>query len=430
MDSLKAIIHEGLCCGCGTCAGVCPVGAIQMQKTSGLHIPQIDELKCTNCGMCFRCCPGHSVNFDDLALEAFNDSYKASSVGNYTDCYVGYSGDNQIRFDSSSGGLVAQLLIFALENNIIDGVITTRMRKFAPLETEPFIARTKEEIIEASKSKYCPVAANVCLKEILSERGRFAAVGLPCHIHGIRKAEQENKKLKKKIVLKFGLLCSHTVDFAGTSFLVKKLGFKQGDVSSLSYRGEGWPGSMLIKTRTAVTAKLPLVGSWFAYWMIFSSFFFTPMRCTMCPDQSAELADISFGDAWLPEFKNEKRGMSIIVSRTAIGKNLINRAMAAKSIALTHVDVGKVLQSQRVNLVIKKKDLAFRLSLLKLMGKTTPKFTPLLLSQKSFFSLLRTFYMYFNIKASSRNSFQWFLTYVPLPLIRLYYGIYRAISLV
>ena len=129
-------------------------------------------------------------------------------------------------------------------------------------------------------------------------------------------------------------------------------------------------------------------------------------------------------------FKHEKKGMSIIVSRTENGKNLINLARAAKKISLTHVDVGKVLQSQRVNLVIKKKDLAFRLSFLKLMGKTTPSFTPLLSSQKSLFPVLRTFYMYFNIQASSRNSFEWFLTYVPLPLIRLYYGIYRALSLV
>ena len=35
------------------------------------------------------------------------------------------------------------------------------MKKDNPLEPEPFIARTREEIIEASKSKYCPVPANI-----------------------------------------------------------------------------------------------------------------------------------------------------------------------------------------------------------------------------------------------------------------------------
>jgi coenzyme F420 hydrogenase subunit beta len=46
---------------------------------------------------------------------------------------------------------------FALEEGIIDGALVTRMKKDRPLEPEPFIARTREEIIEASKSKYCGV---------------------------------------------------------------------------------------------------------------------------------------------------------------------------------------------------------------------------------------------------------------------------------
>jgi coenzyme F420 hydrogenase subunit beta len=370
------------------------------------------------------------VNFEELSLQVFNEPYNGNSVGNYVSCYVGYSTDDKIRFDSASGGLITQLLIFALENNIIDGVITTRMRKNSPLETEPFIARTKEEIIEASKSKYCPVAANICLKEILKENGRFAVVGLPCHIHGIRKAEQVNKELKKKIILKFGLLCSHTVDFEGTRFIVNKMGFKENEIASITYRGEGWPGLMSIKTKAGISSRLPLVGSWHAYWIVFSSFFFTPMRCTMCPDQAAELADISFGDAWLPEFKDEKKGMSIIVSRTAIGENLITQARAEKNVYLTRVGIEKVEQSQRVNLKIKKNDLSFRLSFLGLIGRATPKFTPLFSDQKSPVSALRAFYMYFGIKAASNKNFQSLLTYTPLPLIRLYYGIYRALSLI
>ena len=108
------------------------------------------------------------------------------------------------------------VLISALEKNLIDGALVTRMKKDNPLESEAFIARTKEEIISASKSKYCPVAANISLKQILKEEGRFAVVGLPCHLHGIRKAEKINKALGKKIVFHFGLLCSHMVNFIGT----------------------------------------------------------------------------------------------------------------------------------------------------------------------------------------------------------------------
>jgi coenzyme F420 hydrogenase subunit beta len=430
LDLLKDVIEEGLCCGCGTCAGVCPEDAIQMQKTDGLYQPRIDETKCINCTLCIRSCPGHSVDFEGISLQVFNAKYKNDSVGNHLSCYVGYSTDDTIRFNSSSGGLITQLLIFALENNIIDGVITTRMSKTDPLETEPFIARTRTEIVEASKSKYCPVASNICLKDVLKENGRFAVVGLPCHIHGIRKAEQLNKELKKKIILKFGLLCSHTVDFKGTKFILNKMGLNENEIAEITYRGNGWPGSMVIRTKEGANLRLPLVGSWHAYWMVFSSFFFTPMRCTMCPDQAAELADISFGDAWLPEFNNEKIGMSILVSRTRIGDSLISQANEAKEVSVKCVGIEKIYQSQRVNMKIKKSDLSFRLSALRLLGLATPKFTPSLSSQKSIVSALRTFYMYFNIRASSNRRFQSLLIRTPLPVIRLYYGIYRALSLI
>src|SRR4030043_382689 len=113
--------------------------------------------------------------------------------------------DEEIRRGSSSGGIVTQLLVYALEKGIIDGALVVRMKKDKPLEPEPFIARSREEIISASKSKYCPVAANVVLKAILSEKGRVAVVGLPCHINGIRKAESALPELKKKIVLHVGL---------------------------------------------------------------------------------------------------------------------------------------------------------------------------------------------------------------------------------
>src|SRR5690606_36009483 len=114
--------------------------------------------------------------------------------------------DDNIRYNSSSGGLVTQILCFALEKGIINGALVTKMNKESPLQPQPFIARTKEEIIEASTSKYCPVPANMALKEILSsDVEKVAVVGLPCHIMGIRKAEMKNNLLKNKIVLHMGI---------------------------------------------------------------------------------------------------------------------------------------------------------------------------------------------------------------------------------
>jgi len=425
---LSGIIEHGLCLGCGTCAGVCPTEAINMRMSDGLFLPQIDQEKCNGCQLCVRSCPGYSMDFRELRSKIFGEEPRSSAIGNYIQCYVGHSTNDPLRYNSTSGGLITQLLIFALEYNLIDGAIVTRMRSKNPLEPESFIARTADEIIEASKSKYCPVATNVCLKQILKEKGRFAMVGLPCHIHGIRKAETLFKVLNKRVVLRLGLLCSHTVDFAGISFLVEKLHLQKSDINKIAYRGRGWPGGMSIETNNASKIELPLVGDWHAYWPLFSSFFFTPMRCTYCPDQAAELADISFGDAWLPELKNDKKGSSIIVSRTREGENLLSKALAAKAISIQRVSIDKVNQSQFVNLKFKKDDLPNRLYLANLMGKQTPIFNPVLSPDISIASALRNFYLYCNIKASSNAQFKAFLLNTPFPLIRLYYGIYKALS--
>jgi len=182
-------VDSETCTGCGTCIAMCPNSAIRMTLKKGRYIPHINNELCNQCGICHEVCPGHSVDFKELNFAIFGKEPKDILIGNYERCYIGHSTDTSIRYNSSSGGLVTALLVFAIEERIIDGALVTKMNDKNPLEPKVFIARSKEEIISASKSKYCPVPANITLKEILKEDGKFAVVGLPCHIHGIRKAE-------------------------------------------------------------------------------------------------------------------------------------------------------------------------------------------------------------------------------------------------
>jgi coenzyme F420 hydrogenase subunit beta len=397
-----------------------------MTLSKGLFKPQIDGMLCTDCQLCVKTCPGGTLNLDELQLRVFGKKSTCSTMGNYQTCYIGYTFDDEIRFNSASGGIITQLLIFALENKIIDGAIVTRMNPNNPLESQAFIAKTKEELIDASKSKYCPVATNACLSQVLKEDGKYALVGLPCHITGARKAEATIKTLENRIVLKLGLLCSHTVDFAGINFLLKKLGINEGQVRSMTYRGKGWPGYLVIETKDNSKISIPLVGSWQAYWPLFASFFFTPMRCTMCPDQAAELADLSFGDAWLPEKRQDKKGSSIVISRTTVGQQLLKAAEKAKVITLAPLDISRVEESQHTNLRFKKDDLPYRLAFLASMGRNTPVHGELSSSAASI-SALRSMFVYSNIKAASNSRFRSILAHVPFPVIRLYYGIYKSL---
>jgi coenzyme F420 hydrogenase subunit beta len=401
-----------------------------MQKSKGLMLPEVDEERCNRCGFCIASCPGHGVDFDSLNSSIFQRKPTNVLLGNYSKCYVGHANDSDIRYYSSSGGIATRLLVFALERGFIDGVLVVKMKKSKPLEPLPFIARTKEEIISASKSKYCPVPINEALRQIISENGRYAVVGLPCHIHGVRKAERTVSALEKRIVLHVGLMCSHTVDFHGTDFLLDKMHIRKDEVTELNYRGMGSPGMMSIRCRSGSGMKIPYIGNWNAYWPVFSSFFFTPMRCLTCPDETNELADLSLGDAWLPEFRHERSGKSIIVTRTKVGEEILALAISEGIISVKPACPEEVEHSQAVPLKFKKEDFGRRLDIFKSLGKAVPSFTPKRNPSRSIITSFRIFFSQVNSQASSNSYVRNMLVHVPFPLFRLYYGIYKLLSMI
>ena len=379
--TIEEVVKNNLCTGCATCVSLCPRSAIELIKdnSKGIYQPRLNEAECNQCGTCFDVCSGHAVDFKQLNLEIFGKEPEDILIGNYLNCYIGHATDYNIRYNSASGGLVTALLIFALEEGVIDGALVTRMKKDKPLEPEPFIARTREEIIEASKSKYCPVPANVALKEILEskERERFAVVGLPCHIHGMRKAEQINKKLKEKIVLHVGIFCAKTISFWGTEFQLKRMGVKKEEVEKLDYRDEGWPGSMTVQLKNGHRKLSEL---YYYYDSKFCSFM--DWRCMVCTDQTAEVADISFGDAWLPEIKrDDKVGTSIIISRSRHGEKILQQMMRKRKVVLRPISAEKVIESQG-GLSGKKRDVKALFALSKLLCKNVPIYNQELLEPK------------------------------------------------
>ena len=338
-----------LCTGCGTCAAMCPLESVVMRidHDRGVYEPLVDG-ECDGCGVCLRVCPGVGVDFTDLNMRVFGREPDDILMGNYEECYIAHSRDDELRYGASSGGMISQILIYLLEEGLIDGALVTRMNPERPLEPEPFIARTPSEIIESRGSKYCPVPANVALKEILEVPGRYAVVGLPCHIHGVRKAEVISRKLRERIVYHLGIVCNHTPSFRATEFLLERLGVDPGDVKSIRYRGEGWPGSLRVETESGdLLLLLP------EYWGSGFGQLFMPERCRLCADHMAELSDISFADPWLKELKDEKKGRTLVIIRKWPAK--FAGILKGGICEIDKIKPEKALLSQIYNIYMKKK---------------------------------------------------------------------------
>lgn len=330
--TIGPVVKRRLCMGCGTCAAICPQDAIEMvaHRRKGCCLPRLDKERCTGCGLCHQVCPGHGVDFESFNDELFGDAPEDIAPGRYLGCYVGHALDRNVRHDCACGGLVSALLVFALEEGLIDGALVTRMRKGNPPRPEPFIARTREEILSAAGPGHCPVTTGTVLNEVLCTDGRFAVVGLPCHIQGLRKAERHIPWLRERIRYRISVPCSLHGSFRGTGHPVPL-----GDS-----RREPGPNSL--------------------------------RRCTLCSDLLGELSDLTCGDASVPEaMRTGGAGGSFVVSRTAEAEELLEAAASKEAVELSELDL-RGLPVSRDHILFKKRKLQARIQMFEWAGRSVP----------------------------------------------------------
>jgi coenzyme F420 hydrogenase subunit beta len=368
--NVERVYNTGLCTQCGTCAALCPNSAITMEwDGSSGYCLSVDGDLCHNCGLCYKICPGHEVNFQQLSNRFLGYGTDNWRIGRYISIYSGYTIEKNLRWEAASGGIVTALLIAALKNGEIDGAVVTRMNPESPLEPLTSLATTEEEIFEARGSKYCPVASNLILRDVLYSDGKYAVVGLPCHIQGLRKAQTHNRKLREKVAFVISIFCGLNMSPTGTQVMLHRYGISDEDITQIRYRGAGWPGGVKVELRDGQTHFEPYRGYFDGHFMAYEMH-----RCNLCTDSFGELADISCGDAWLPEFTDsDDQGTSVVVVRSERGNEFLS-SLSPGLLALNPLSIDKAEQSQRKALMWKKDWLHAKLSLSRLVGNEIPNY--------------------------------------------------------
>jgi len=147
--------------------------------------------------------------------------------------------------------------------------------------------------------------------------------------------------------------------------------------------------------------------------------FFTPWRCKLCYDQVNEFADLSFGDAWLPEAMSCKEGTSVLISRTERGESLLQRAKNEGKIELQKIPRSKIVLSQQGPLFSKKNLLRARFVVSRLLGQSIPQYHVELPKPRKE-EYLSAVLDYMNTQIPSNPITGFLLKHTPLPILSLY----------
>lgn len=376
---IDEVVKNNLCIGCGTCAGICPQKILRIQDNEyGEYIPSEVQVCDSHCGLCLEVCPfGNNEKETQIGAKIYGSIEGMKylpETGYYLDSYAGYS--NEFRQSSASGGMATWILTKLLKEGIVDYVICPTPQKDPEKLFSFKILSDENSIKAASGSAYYPVEMSEVIQKILEIPGSYAITGLPCFIKALRLASQKNRKLRERIVFTIGLVCGQMKSKNYTRYIAALAGNNSLDkIQSVYYRGKSSekPASNFYfqsidehGSQHKIFWNEGVSEAWVNRW-------FTPNACNYCDDVFAELADVTFMDAWLPEYFKDSRGTNLVLVRSPEVLNIIQKGIEKEEINVSEITVEKVIQSQAGVIELKRKQLSYRLYLAEQKGQKIPE---------------------------------------------------------
>jgi len=376
VDTLfERVVDRGLCTRCGTCEGACPTNNIHISDPLGLSLPVRSD-DCISCGFCLEGCPGGRVEFGTLESVFLGHAPSHPLLGITMGAYLSHAADPEIRRAGASGGTTTALQLHLLREKLVDGSILYAVHHEEHWRGEGRIIEDENGVRAAAQSRYHLSPMNTVLKELSTRSGKYAYVGLPCHVHGLRKLQAAGWKTNAEIGPVIGIYCGNNLFFEATRVMLRKLGFgKLEEIVSLSYREGKWPGDFSATDRNGVTRSISKLD--------FNQTipFYVNHRCLTCIDLTNELSDISVGDGWAKEGESEE-GWSIILTRSEEGERIVRSAAKAGFIHIESISLDEAADMHSHAFDLKKKGAFIRLDLWRRWGRDTPVYDRIPPAQK------------------------------------------------
>lgn len=160
------------CCGCNACGDICPTSAIDfVTDKEGFWYPKVNLDKCINCSLCEKTCPmlhkADGVNRYDVPL-----------------VYAAYANNENIRIDSTSGGIFSILALEGYkEKSYVGGAVYNE--DYTVMQT---VTDNPTDLDNLRSSKYLQSNASGVYKEIrglLKKDKKVLFCGTPCQIQAL-----------------------------------------------------------------------------------------------------------------------------------------------------------------------------------------------------------------------------------------------------
>lgn len=311
-DLKSEVWDTGKCSGCGACVAVCPADAISFDEGEMVLTPKSNgyckqATDSVSCGACYSVCPRVGEQ-------------PAETLGMYLDLACGKSAFEVPH--KQSGGAVTAILANALDQGLIDAIVTVTEDRWT-LKPSSVIITKSDVLIQQAGSRYSwwvPLLA--ALKHAVVERKfkRIAVIGVPCAVQAVaRMRESDNDLLKpygKAIRLVIGLFCTETFDYEALiqGKLRSQLKLEPHEIKKLDVKGK-----LEILKHDGTTTIVPLAELENC----------VRKGCHSCTDLTAVLSDISAGSIGSPA------GKTTLIIRTPAGKGFIDSAVQNHKLILS-----------------------------------------------------------------------------------------------
>lgn len=368
--SIKDVVSSQLCIGCGLCSLDVHCNGLVYKKCNDCYVPSLTDIP--NDSIANLICPGRGYPIKTIGYKLFgkNGTYDID-LGYYTSYAAIQSTNQKVINKASSGGAITSILIYLLSNHLVDKVGITQFHcDNEGVKTSTFLTDNIDEIIKAQGSKYCPTNFDLLLQEIHNYKGRVAIVATPCTIAGIRQIQEKQPDyITAKIEFLISVFCGGHKSLKNIKSLSRICNVDLHGLANFRFRGGESSDGLYFVERNGRVVHIPYPN------YVGMNGYSKMLRCHLCCDATGELADISCGDAWLPELRENSRKWSIAICRNEKAVRLMQNMRNDKIINLKQITIDKIKESQKYNLKSKKTRQMARRSFYHKLGYTLPSFS-------------------------------------------------------